>query len=46
MHGSIATSSAKSVNMSTICQEHFIAKVELDWLKPGFSINANKDMDG
>ena len=46
MHGSIATSSAKSLNMSTICQEHFIAKVDLDFLKLGFSINAKKDMDG
>ena len=46
MHGSIATSSVKSLNMSTICEDHDIAKVELDRLKLGYSINANKDMYG
>ena len=45
MHGSTTTSSAKSLTSRESVRNHEIAKVELDWLKLGCTINANKDMD-
>ena len=45
MHGSIAPSSAKSLTRRQAAQIHEVAKVELDWLKLGCYIIANKGMD-
>ena len=46
MHGSLATTMAKLINMLIFCQEHFIAKVEQEQDMLGNSIIANRGMDG
>ena len=46
MHGSIATTMAKLINMITFCQEHFIEKVEQEQDMLEHSIISNRGMDG
>ena len=46
MHGSLATTMEKLINMLTFYQEHFIAKVEQEKDMLYNSIIANRGMDG
>ena len=46
MHGSLATTKEKLINMLTFYQEHFIAKVEQEQDMLEHSMIANRGMDG
>ena len=42
MHGSVAITMEKLINMLTFCQEHFMAKLEQEQDMLAHSINANR----